>query len=281
MQAPVMGRAKVPFNKKIKIKALLEFGITQRRIATTLGVSKKCVYNVSKKLKENLPLLNAPGQDRKKAPTPINDRNLLRLCKKDRTKSSQMLSSELILSNGEHLSARTVRRRLLDMGYKSYQAKKKPLRTPAHKKQRLLFAHEHQYWSHEWNNIIWSDEAHFEVLNRKNRTFVRGLPSEADQPFSFIPKVQGGRGCISVWGCTAGGTRGPLVMYSGKVDGCAYVKIIEEALTSFIENTFDSFNKNWVFMHDNAPPHRSNYTMKWLQDKGIKVIKMASDAARS
>ncbi|CAM4976400.1 unnamed protein product [Rotaria socialis] len=169
-------------------------------------------------LKENVPLPNAPDQGRKKASTPIDDRNLLRFCKKYRTKSSQILSSELILSNGKHLSART-----------------------------------------EWNNIIWSDAAHFEVLNRKNRTCVRRLRSEADQRFNFVPNVQGGEGSISVWGCMAGGARGPLVIYSGKVDGRAYVKIIEELLPSFIENAFDSSNKNWMFMHDNAPPHRSKY----------------------
>ena len=64
---------------------------------------------MSKKLKTNLPRLNTPGQGRKRALTAIEDRNLLRLCKKDRTKSSEVLSSELTLSNGEHLSARTVR----------------------------------------------------------------------------------------------------------------------------------------------------------------------------
>ena len=82
------------------------------------------------------------------------------------------------------------------------------------------------------------------MLNRKNRTFVRRLRSESDQPFNFVPKVQGGGGSISVWGCMAGGARGPLVIYSGKVNGPAYVKIIEEALPSFIENAFDSSNKN-------------------------------------
>ncbi|CAF4872642.1 unnamed protein product [Rotaria socialis] len=113
-----------------------------------------CIDVEEEKLKKNLPLSNTPDQGRKKASTPIDDRNSLRLCKKYRTKSSQILSSELMLSNGKHLSARTVRRRLLDMSYKSYQAKKKPLRTFAHKKQRFLFAREHQYWSQEWNNII-------------------------------------------------------------------------------------------------------------------------------
>ena len=51
----------------------------------------------------------------------------------------------MTLSNDKHLSARTVRRRLLTMSYKSYRAKKKPLRTPVHKKQRLLFARAYQY----------------------------------------------------------------------------------------------------------------------------------------
>ena len=65
--------------------------------------------NVSKKLKNNLSRLNTPGQGRKRASTAVEDRNLLRLCKKDRTKSSEVLSSELTLSNGKHLNVRTVR----------------------------------------------------------------------------------------------------------------------------------------------------------------------------
>ena len=145
------------------------------------------------------------------------------------------------------------------MGYKSYRAEKKPLRTSAHKKQRLLFAHEHQYWCREWDNIIWSEKAHFEVFNRKNCTSVRRRRSGYDQPFNFVPKVQGGGGCVSVWGCIAGGARSSLVMYSGKLNlnGGAYVKVIEETLPSFIENTFDSSNQNGIFMHDNVPSHWS------------------------
>ncbi|CAM2718736.1 unnamed protein product [Rotaria socialis] len=70
------------------------------------------------------------------------------------------------------------------------------------------------------------------MQHRKNRTFVRRLRSEADQLFNFVPKGQGGGGSISVCGRMAGGARGLLVIYSAKVDGRAYVKIIEEALTS-------------------------------------------------
>jgi len=274
-----MGRATVTLDKKIEIKALLRTESSQRQIAQTLGVSKTAVFNVSQKLKENLPLFNVSGQGRKKASTKRDDQRLLQLCKRDRTKSSQLLSSELVLSNGKHLSARTIRRRLCDMGYNSYVAKRKPLRKPAQRRQRLFFAQTHRHWSQEWNNIIWSDEAHFEVLNRKNRTFVRRLSTEKDQPFNFVPRVQGGGGCVSIWGCMAGGARGPLVIYSGNVNGSAYIQIIEEALPLFIENTFDPANKDYRFMQDNAPPHRSKYAMKWFEDHDISVLKWPPTSA--
>ena len=39
----------------------------------------------------------------------------------------------------------------------------------------------------DWKNVIFSDESHFEVFNRKNRSYVRRLPSESDKPFCFRP----------------------------------------------------------------------------------------------
>ena len=65
------------------------------------------------------------------------------------------------------------------------------------------------------------------------------------------------------------GARGRLVTYSGKVNGPAYVKIIEEILLLFIEYTFDDF----VFMHDNTPSHRSKFAIQCLKSKRIKILK--------
>lgn len=259
--------------KKIEIKTLLDAKFSQRHIANALGVLKTCVFGVAKKLDHKLPLTNLPGQGRKKTSTSIDDRHLLNLCKKDRTKSSEELSAELVLSNGKTLSARTVRRRLLNMGYKSYVAKKKPFRKPSNKKERFSFAKKHQNWSKEWNNIIFSDESHFELYNRKNRTYVRRLKNEVNEPFNFVPRVQGGGGHVSVWGCISGGARGPLVMYTGNLNGPAYIKLIEEALPFFIQNAFDSSSPECVFMQDNAPPHRSAYAKNWFENNNINLFK--------
>ncbi|CAF1572904.1 unnamed protein product, partial [Rotaria sordida] len=95
-----------------------------------------------------------------------------------------------------------------------YTAKRKPLRTFNQINQRLTLAKEHEHWLDEWNNFIWSDEAHFEVLNRKKGTYIRRLKSKINQSFNFIPRVQGGGGCVSVWRCISGGARGLLVVYN-------------------------------------------------------------------
>ena len=160
-------------------------------------MSQKCVFDVSKKLKQDLPLSNSIGQDNKEAITPHDDRQLLRIMKKDRAKSSQMSSVERVLSNGKMISACIVYRRLISLGYKSYTAKRKPLRTPAQIKQRLTLAKD----DIEWNNVIWSDEAHFEVLNG---TFILRLKSESNELFSFIPDMQDGSGSVSVCGVHLG-----------------------------------------------------------------------------
>ena len=140
-----MGRVKVTNDQKVAIKTLLETGSSQRAIARLSDVSQTCVFGVSKKLKGKLPLSNASGQGRKNESTLTDYCQLLRIMKKDRTKSSQMLATEWILSNGKKLTAPSVRRRLLSIGYKSYTVKKKPMRKPAQIKQRLAFAREHQY----------------------------------------------------------------------------------------------------------------------------------------
>ena len=121
-----MGRAKISLEKKIETKASLQAGFSQRYIGKKLSLSKTWVWSVAKTLNQNLPLSNSCGQERKKVSITTDDRNLLCLWKQDRTKTTQKSSSELVLSNGEKFSARPIRRRLLDMEYKSYTAKSQP-----------------------------------------------------------------------------------------------------------------------------------------------------------
>ena len=78
----------------------------------------------------------------------------------------------------------------------------------------------------------------------------------------------------------SGGARGPLIMYCGNLNVRAYIHLIEEALSMLIDNTLNSSNKQWLFTQDNAPPHRSAYSIKWFKTHKIPLLKwpaMSSD----
>lgn len=185
-----MGWVAASQQQKIHIETLLKDGQTQRVVASKVSISYSCAKNVAKRIKGGRLLTNAPGQGRQHASTERDDRQLLQLCKRDGTKSSRPLSSEWVLSNGKTITACTVRRQLLQTGYKSYIAKRKPCRSAVQEWKRLKFANNYIHWLPEdWQSIIWSDEANFELLNRKNRTFVRPTMNETDKSFSFVARM--------------------------------------------------------------------------------------------
>ena len=67
-------------------------------------------------------------------------------------------------------------------------------------------------------------------------------------------------------GCMAYGACGPLVTYLDRMNGPAYIKIIEDALPLFIDDSFDTTNPNCVSMHDNAPHiDRITQLIRWFK----------------
>ena len=91
--------------------------------------------------------------------------------------------------------------------------------------------------------------------------------------------MQGDRGSVTVCECMSGDARGPVMIYTGRVNGAAYIKIIKDALSVFIESALDAANNNWVYMHDNSPAHTSKYSMKWFNDNNINVSKWPANSS--
>ena len=161
-----MGRKKVTIYKKIRVQVLLRAGLTYANIRNRLGVSNGCISNAAEKEKLGLPLQNRRGQGRKKLTTDQEGRYLLLLMKRNRRKTSRQLVSEWMLSHGKVISPQTVRRRLVNAGYKSYTTKRKPYRKASHRHIRFQFSRAHYEWTfNDWKHAIFSDESHFEVFN--------------------------------------------------------------------------------------------------------------------
>ena len=72
------------------------------------------------------------------------------------------------------ISRPTISRILQHYNMISYILPRKPRITPSQKRNHLQWCYEHLDWSvKDWSNIIFSDESNYEVLNRKNRIYIR------------------------------------------------------------------------------------------------------------
>jgi len=59
---------------------------------------------------------------------------------------------------------------------------------------------------------------------------------------------------------------GPLVFYDGRMNGPNYIDVIKPQLVPYIKKNFDS-NSSWYYVQDNAPCHKSHFSMNWFKKK--------------
>ena len=72
------------------------------------------------------------------------------------------------------ITRQTVSRILCDFDMVSYIVPRKPRITPAQRCTRVAWCYEHLSWSvSDWSNIVFTDESNYEILNRKNRIYIR------------------------------------------------------------------------------------------------------------
>ena len=81
----------------------------------------------------------------------------------------------------------------------SYIARKKPQITPTQRRVRLQWCYEHLSWSEkDWSNVTFSDESNYEILNRKNRIYIRRFRNDSSRFQLSQRRVHKGGG-IGVW----------------------------------------------------------------------------------
>ena len=158
--------------------------------------------------------------------------------------------------------------RLFNVGYKSYIAKRKP----SHCSSRLCFAEKCSDWHFSnWKNVIFSDESHFEVFNRKNPPYVCRLPSESDKPYCFRRRGQGGGGSVNVWGSTSSKGVGPFVFYDNRMNGRNYIDAVKHELVPYIKINFDR-SEPWYYVQEDAPCHKSEFSIKLSKENKVNVL---------
>lgn len=142
---------------KIEVLLLHSRG-TQTEIAKIVGVSQASVNRVKKSL-----VLEGEGEFckgrrgricRPRVTTPRQDRIMCELVRRDPRLSCKKVATQ-IMKQGSLVSRRTVSRRLLESGFRSYRPRRKPRLTAGMIEKRLQWAKKYSKWTVEqWKKVI-------------------------------------------------------------------------------------------------------------------------------
>lgn len=254
-----------------KIVGAHRAGCTQTMIAKRYGVSQSCVSKILKKFRATGSVVDRVRKGRRRI---LSQRDLNYLRRKVRMNpriSTKRLAAEFNSQFGTNISHMTVSRRLREMGLNSYAAFQKQHLKRGDRSIRLKWAKEHKSWYERWSYVVFSDEANYEVKNRKSRVSVRRFAHEKNDPRFVVQRFQGGGGSVGIWGCITEHGTGVCHVYDGRLDQNRYIDILENCLLPSID-LYYSENAVVHFQQDNAPCHKAKKVMRFLHDLDVQVM---------
>lgn len=248
-------------SERCMIKKLYEDGQTYIQIQNIMKCSPTMVANAIKWK----PKIEKRGN--KRVTTVVDDRNIIRLTKKNPKISSTAIKSELNLV----ASPVTIRRRLVQANLKARSPRRVPLLNKKHVQKRLKFAQNHVSWPlTRWRNILWSDESKIVLYGTSGtRQYVRRPPLTEFQPKYTVKTVKHGGAKINVWGCFSYHGVGPIFWIKGNMDQHIYRDILQNTM---LPHADENMPLNWIFMQDNDPKHTSKLVQNWLQSNRIQIL---------
>jgi len=267
-----MGRKAVSIDTKKGIILLRDTGMSQHEISRKLNVSRRCVRQTIRKFNELHTTATKPGAGRRSKVTRRQKRAIKLQQLRDDTLSLNDLVRYAQTSLNLNISRQTVSRILYEFGLVSYVAPRKPQITHQQRRYRLFWCYKHLTWTEtDWSNVIFSDEANFEIVNRNNRIYIRRFRNDLKRHERFQPRVHRGGG-LGIWSYITYNDLGPLVFFDGRLNSDKYIEILENNLPTAFEKFPPEQSSKILYQQDNARPHTSAKTSKYFKKKRVKLI---------
>ncbi|GFT17154.1 transposable element Tcb1 transposase [Trichonephila clavipes] len=163
------------------------------------------------------------------------------------------------VATGTTVSRQTVYRRLGHIGLYARRAVRCIPLTATHCRLRLTWSREHALWTpQQWSCVMFSDESRFSLQSDSRRTLIWRAPGTRYHHY-------GGAGWL-VWGGIILGSRTDLHVQSVTMAGHIYRNVILEQHVRLFRGAMGA---EFLFMDDNACPHRANIVDECLQSEDI------------
>ena len=243
--------------------------ISVRAMAKQLNVNESSVRRFLAKFEIRRTLDRKYGSGRPRCTSVREDRLIKRLCLRDRFATSSQIRRTLEKSVGSVISAKTVQRRLNEVGLRASRPAKKPLLTQKMKKTRLEWAKTFKNWTvDDWSQVIFSDESKFNLFGSDGNKYVRRRKGERYNENCTLKTVKHSP-YVMVWGCITYHGVGQILILRGSVNAEKYLKVIKEGAYPTILEVSPLLNQP-LFQDDNARCHRATVVSKFSFE--VKIL---------
>ncbi|CEP18926.1 hypothetical protein [Parasitella parasitica] len=184
--------------EKAYVYGLRDGGMNVEEIAKKVGKSASGVYKVLDRRDEEQCVEPRKPRGRPSKLSARGKRQLVAYTKKNR----QATLSDIADESTDLVSKSTVRRALHEAGVNNRVAQLKPFVSQKHITQRKIFAGEHlkKWILNEWKNVMWTDEASFELGKNTSQVHVWRTLSEKYEVECLALTFRTRRQSVMVWG---------------------------------------------------------------------------------
>ncbi|KAF8698566.1 Transposase, partial [Rhizoctonia solani] len=183
-----------------------------------------------------------------------------------------LVAQEISSTNEVPVSSLTVHQAVQKAGVGPFVMPKKPAITKEHIKAHYGFAMAHQRWTIDnWKRVQWSDETKVNRFRSDEHCYAYKRVGQAPQPHLIIKAHKHGGGHIMIWACMGWESPGLMCKINRSLTKELYVEILEDEFKQTLEYYGLDMEK-FIFMQDNASPHKAHIVQDWIQENGLEVF---------
>lgn len=248
----------------------LNVGERQTDVAVRYGVSQSVVSRLYQRYQQTGDVKERHGRGRPRSTSGRDDRYIEIQALRSRSLSAPAMRTRLRNVRNVNVSVQTVRNRLHERGLNAHRPVIATPLTRRHRQARLQWATAHQNWTRQrWSNVVFTDESRYNLSRADGRTRVWRRRGERYAQCNVLERDPYGGGSVMVWAGISHNFKTDLVVIDGTLTGQGYLdQVIDPHVVPFMRRN----GGNFIFMDDNARPHRALVVTNRLRQAGIQSM---------
>lgn len=241
------------------VQNLLNLGISNiKKLMKAAGTSKSTIMRIKRKIKSGQSIERKARNDSRSVLKTEDHYRISALSTKHPKWSNKRIAKRAALLGSPLVTRWTIGRYLISNNWDRWTPAPIPILTPAQKNIRVAWCKKHI--NRRWNKVIFSDESSFQFFRHK----IKLLGKERVK--RMVPKHSPS---VMVWGAMSIRGVTALKFVTGTINSERYCSILNDFLLKTGQALYPD---GYFFVQDNAPCHKSTYSMKWLKENKVRVI---------